>query len=65
MAETEFKAGDLVMLKAGGPVMVVDRVFERESYSNESTTYRCTWFSGAKHNREDFHEEALMLSEEE
>ena len=65
MAKSEFKAGDLVMLKAGGPTMVVDRVFERQAVTGESTSYRCSWFSGAKHNREDFHEEALMLFEEE
>lgn len=53
MAGTKFEAGDLVQLKAGGPKMVVEKFLQY----NES--YRCSWFAGAKHNREEFTEEAI------
>ncbi|SIQ75467.1 Uncharacterized conserved protein YodC, DUF2158 family [Rhizobium sp. RU35A] len=55
MAGNKFKAGDLVQLKSGGPTMTVEKFMQH----NES--YRCTWFAGAKHNREDFAEEAIEL----
>ncbi len=59
MAGKKFKAGDLVQLKSGGPKMVVEKFLE---YGGE---YRCTWFAGAKHNREDFAEEAIELYSDE
>lgn len=61
MAKQKFNPGDLVQLKAGGPKMVVERVFG----GSDSFSYRCTWFSGAKHNREDFQEEALQAFKDE
>lgn len=69
MAKQKFSAGDLVQLKAGGPKMVVENVFKPTNFGGElnagSIRYRCTWFSGAKHNREDFQEEALQVFKEE
>ncbi|MEA3000715.1 MAG: putative small protein [Sphingomonadales bacterium] len=44
-----FKAGDLVKLKAGGPKMVVE-----ELLSMTVPKARCSWFAGAKHNKELF-----------
>lgn len=69
MAKQKFEAGDLVQLKAGGPKMVVEQVHKPLEYgeilSKGQISYRCTWFSGAKHNREDFKEEALQVFKEE
>lgn len=62
MAGDKFKPGDLVQLKAGGPKMVVEKA--SSGYGNESTTYFCTWFSGAKHNKQGFSEEALQAASE-
>ena len=50
----KFNAGDLVQLKAGGPKMVV------EQFLTYQQAYECTWFSGAKHNSQQFKEEALV-----
>lgn len=58
MSANKFKAGELVQLKAGGPKMVIDEV--SSGYGSDSTTYYCTWFSGAKHNKNGFHEEAIQ-----
>lgn len=58
MADQKYKPGDLVELKSGGPKMVV------ELYQDSIKRYRCTWFSGAKHNSELFKEEALVSHEE-
>lgn len=57
MARDKFKPGDLVQLKAGGPKMVVELV--STGYGTTSTSYYCTWFSGAKHNHQNFQEEAI------
>ncbi len=62
MSGQKFKAGDLVQLKSGGPQMVVEQYVEKSWDS--SHLYRCTWFSGAKHNSESFAEAALKPYEE-
>lgn len=43
---SKFKAGDLVKLKSGGPVMCVDYYRAADEYSRES--YSCDWFAGKK-----------------
>lgn len=59
MSNLKFKPGALVELKAGGPTMVV------EEYDVYVGAYVCTWFAGAKHNSQNFKEEALKPSEDE
>ena len=51
MTEPNFKPGDFVELKSGGPKMVVD--------SLTSGGCHCTWFSGSKQNRGYFSKETL------
>lgn len=51
----KFKPGDIVQLKSGGPAMTVENVV-----SYDSTTYGCSWFSGAKDSHKRFAEEALQ-----
>lgn len=58
----KFNAGDIVVLKSGGPDMTVERV--NENFGGEPTTYTCSWFAGAKDNRKVFTEAALKAAEE-
>ncbi len=53
MTNQKFDAGEFVRLKSGGPKMTV------ESYTERLDSYRCTWFSGAKHNSVSFKGDAL------
>lgn len=54
---TEFKPGDVVQLKSGGPLMTVD-------YCNEDIdTICCSWFHGKARNQEQFHPETLQKRE--
>lgn len=47
MSDSEFKAGDVVRLKSGGPLMTIEGIGE---YGLGSTTKRanCIWFEGTK-----------------
>jgi len=48
----KFKVGDLVKLKSGGPVMIIE--------SEESgKRFECLWFGIEKYHREKFKEELL------
>lgn len=58
MAKPKFKAGDLVQLKSGGPVMTIEKANE-DFYNNWDGGYSCSWFAGAKNNHRSFAEEAL------
>jgi uncharacterized protein YodC (DUF2158 family) len=40
--QQQFKSGELVQLKSGGPVMTV------QAFHNGSGNYHCTWFAGKK-----------------
>lgn len=56
----EFKAGDVVELKSGGPKMTVKQT------GKAATTCRfmvwCDWFDGQKKMSESFPPESLILS---
>ena len=58
----KFKAGDLVRLKSGGPVMTIEKV-NFDYYKAWEGTYNCSWFAGAKDNHRSFAEEALEAAE--
>ncbi|MGW8136864.1 DUF2158 domain-containing protein [Sphingomonas zeae] len=60
MADNRFKAGDLVELISGSPIMTV----EKRMVMSDGIKYQCTWFAGPKHNRELFMEGALRPAEE-
>jgi uncharacterized protein YodC (DUF2158 family) len=52
--EDEFKAGDVVQLKSGGPKMTVEDV-DRYGYPGDSETKaKCVWFEGTKKKEEVF-----------
>lgn len=59
MAKAQFKLGDFVQLKSGGPKMVI------ESYYEYGDNYMCTWFSGTKHNTHQFQSVALKPYEDD
>lgn len=42
MSGESFQAGDLVVLKSGGPDMTVEQKWDEEPLS-----YRCFWFEGS------------------
>jgi uncharacterized protein YodC (DUF2158 family) len=50
-----FKSGDVVMLKSGGPKMTVE---DRSLYSGVQK-YKCKWFDGTKYVEDLFMEEML------
>lgn len=54
----KFKPGDLVELKSGGPVMVVEVDFRDDSY-------KCSWFAGEKHQEHIFWGAALKSADDE
>jgi uncharacterized protein YodC (DUF2158 family) len=60
---SKFKAGDLVELKSGGPVMTIEKV--HTGFGNEMPSYACTWFAGAKENHKNFTEAALKKADDD
>ncbi len=59
----KFNVGDLVQLKSGGPVMVVEAVSSATYHSEES--YKCQWFSGKKLEYGHFSLDTLILAPKE
>jgi uncharacterized protein YodC (DUF2158 family) len=62
MAEqkVEFKAGDCVVLKSGGPSMTIKDIGE---YSFEKDVALCEWFDGTKIKSHVFKPESLKKHE--
>jgi uncharacterized protein YodC (DUF2158 family) len=56
----EFKAGDLVQLKSGGPKMVVEQV--GEDFGRRKRVW-CNWFDGNKKSSDTFAPEQLKIAE--
>lgn len=48
-----FKVGEVVQLKSGGPAMTVDELAS-------SVRYRCVWFKGASREQGTFAEDTLV-----
>ena len=60
MADQEFKIGDTVQLKSGGPIMTIILVGK----TSRGTPYvRAKWFNGEEYSREDFHPDTLNKSQ--
>jgi len=58
----KFEKGDLVVLKSGGPPMMVNEVpgENAENYPHKPRkNYRCVWFKGATGQHGDFNEHLL------
>lgn len=54
MTEKAFVAGDLVVLKSGGPVMTVNKI--------DLTSLQCQWFGGKKLEHGYFDPKAVRLA---
>ncbi len=59
----EIKAGDLVRLKSGGPLMTVENV---GNYGMSTTVIKasCSWFNGNKKEKDLIAVDALVREEE-
>ena len=55
----EFKVGDIVQLKSGGPKMTIEEISEMDN------SYCCKWFAGSKLQEGFFAASALIRVEEE
>jgi uncharacterized protein YodC (DUF2158 family) len=60
----EFKVGDIVQLKSGGPKMTVVEIAE-DRYGVGDIKIWCTWFAGAKNERGWFPPSAIVMAPEE
>jgi uncharacterized protein YodC (DUF2158 family) len=60
---TDFKPGDVVRIKSGGPKMTVAQIGQRASTGDDSVW--CVWFEGAKKCGDVFPPDALMIEQEE
>lgn len=60
MGDTKLKAGDVVVLKSGGPSMTIEDIGE---YSFKIKA-KCTWFEGAKKITDCFALETLEIEKE-
>ena len=58
---TQFKSGDLVVLKSGGPVMTVDTVNTDIFDDSKITGLLCVWFAGDFMHRVRFDYRAVRL----
>ena len=57
----EFKVGDVVCLKSGGPDMTVE-IEVGENHESKGRI-RCVWFEKDKRQRDDFRPETLMKND--
>lgn len=55
-----FKEGDLVVLKSGGPKMVVSSI----GTMYDDDVVRCEWFAGTKRESAPFNPATLKLAED-
>jgi uncharacterized protein YodC (DUF2158 family) len=51
----QFKVGDIVQLKSGGPMMSVQNINKGDTYK----PIECSWFAGKKHETARFSAETL------
>ena len=58
----QFKAGDVVVLKSGGPSMTVESV---RSDAGGNIRINCMWFDGPKVQRELFSPDSLELCDKD
>lgn len=62
MNNIDFKVGDVVCLKSGGPSMTVEEI--GEYFGTSGTHVKCTWFDGGKRMSEIFHPDTLKLDKD-
>jgi uncharacterized protein YodC (DUF2158 family) len=62
MSDIQFKAGDVVRLKSGGPKMTVTQIGERALIGGLAVW--CVWFDGQKKFEDTFTPEALEVADD-
>jgi uncharacterized protein YodC (DUF2158 family) len=58
----EFKKGDVVKLKSGGPKMTIDDISEYGSGNNSNMRAICIWFDGGERNEGSFRLDTLEIA---
>ena len=56
--DTEFKVGDVVQLKSGGPKMTIAHI-GNYAYAGTEIKAKCVWFEGTKQKEHVFELEVL------
>jgi len=59
----DFKAGDVVVLKSGGPKMTIEKIGPKNS-NNEEIVAHCVWFENNQPKEDRFNPATLMLNSE-
>jgi uncharacterized protein YodC (DUF2158 family) len=57
--DSEIKAGDIVVLKSGGPEMTVEKVLPARKVTGERV--QCTWFDGKEVQSRIFNIDSLKM----
>lgn len=60
----KFKPGDIVRLKSGGPDMTIVKPLISIGESHNGYYYT-TWFAGKKQEKSNFHEDTIVLVEDD
>ena len=60
---SEFKKGDTVMLKSGGPIMTIEHLGNYSYSGGPEDGAKCVWFEGAKPQDKVFDSAVLMKYE--
>ncbi len=58
----EWKIGDLVQLKSGGPTMTVTKLLEHGAFGGDAQVI-CTWYVGGEENQRPFDPATLKAAE--
>ncbi len=61
MEKIQFKIGDVVQLKSGGPDMIISKIHGPAPGSNQETVL-CQWFGGRKLEQGVFDVRALIIA---
>lgn len=56
---SEFKIGDVVQLKSGGPEMTITSRDSNAFTGESETNWICTWFEGYKQHSGTFHQDTV------
>ena len=62
---TDFKIGDVVILKSGGPTMTVHYMGNYSQTGGPERGVLCVWFDNAKKSEDVFHQDALEYNDYE
>jgi uncharacterized protein YodC (DUF2158 family) len=61
---SEFKKGDVVRLKSGGPKMTIDNVDNYGTSNKPSIRAACIWFDGGEKKEGNFSPETIEIAKD-